>query len=94
MHSVDKMGVCVNDTKITVLKHADDLVVVLLASSADALQAGLEASASNCSANKLNWQYTGKSKVMCFAKKSPEHLPKLYYKKELLAWANQFKYFE
>ena len=46
-----------NGTKITVLKHVDDLVVVLLASSADALQAGLESSESNCSANKLNCQY-------------------------------------
>ena len=32
MHAIDKMGVCVNGTKIIVLKYADDLV--LLASSA------------------------------------------------------------
>ena len=29
---------------------------------------------------------------MCFAKKSPDHLPKLYYNKEVLEWVNQFKY--
>ena len=89
MHTVDKMGVCVNGTKITVLKYADDLV--LLASSADALQAGLEALESYCITNKLTVN-TGKSKVMCFARKAPEHLPKLYYNKEVLEWVNQFKY--
>ena len=29
---------------------------------------------------------------MCFARKAPEHLPKLYYNKEVLEWVNQFKY--
>ena len=89
MHTVDKMGVCVNGTKITVLKYADDLV--LLASSADALQAGLKAVESYCITNKLTVN-TGKSKVMCFARKAPEHLPKLYYNEEVLEWVNQFKY--
>ena len=59
MHTVDKMGVCVNGTKIPVLKYADDLV--LLASSADALQAGLEALESYCITNKLTVN-TGKVK--------------------------------
>ena len=78
MHTVDKMGMCVNGIKITVLKYADDLV--LLASCFDALQAGLEALESYCVTNKLTVN-TGKSKVMCFARKTPEHLPKLYYNK-------------
>ena len=61
MHTVDKIGVYVNGSKITVLKHADNLV--LLASSADALQAGLEALESYCITNKLTVN-TSKSKVM------------------------------
>ena len=75
MHTVDKKGVCVNDTKITVLKYADNLVL-LASRSAEALQAGLETLESYCITNKLTVN-TGKSKVMCFARKAPEHLPKL-----------------
>ena len=75
------MGVCVNGTKITLLKNENDLV--LLASSAEALQAGLEALERYCITNKLTVN-TVKSKVMCFARKAPEHLPKLYYNKEVL----------
>ena len=67
------------------MHYADDLV--LLASSADALQAGLEALESYCITNKLTVS-ASKSKVMCFARKAPEHLPELYYNKEVHVYLN------
>ena len=62
------MGIWCSHRKITVLKYADDLV--LLANTAEGLQSGLDALHSYCTINKLTVNIK-KSKVMCFANKLP-----------------------
>ena len=89
MNNVQGMGIWCSHKKITVLKYADDLV--LLANTAEGLQSGLDALHSYCTVNKLTVNIK-KSKVMCFANKLPNQLPYLQYNQETIEWVNEFKY--
>ena len=89
MNNVNGMGIWCRERKITVLKYADDLV--LLANTTEGLQSGLDALHSYCITNKLTVN-TNKSKIMCFANKVPNHLPHLRYNEEAIEWVNEFKY--
>ena len=89
MNNVQGMGIWCNHRKITVLKYADDLV--LLANTAEGLQSGLDALHSYCTINKLT-VIIKKSKVMCFANKLPNELPYLQYNQEIIEWVSEFKY--
>ena len=66
MDDVESMGVTIYGTRITVLKYADD--IVLLADNEEGLQDGLQALHAYCVKNRLTVN-TAKSKVMYFSKK-------------------------
>ena len=83
------MGIWCRERKITVLKYADDLV--LLANTTEGLQSGQDALHSYCITNKLTVS-TNKSKIMCFANKVPNHPQYLRYNEEEIEWVNEFKY--
>ncbi len=88
--NIDTMGIYMGTTKVSVLKYADDLV--LIAKSSDGLQQGLEELNRFCNANRLTVN-TDKSNLMCFTQKRKDIiLPSLYYDTTSLNWVTQFKY--
>ena len=60
------MGVDINGVKVSVLKYADD--IVLMATSPEGLQTGLDIWKNYCEMNKLTVN-VAKSKVMCVLKR-------------------------
>ena len=89
IESVESMGVLLGNTKITVLKYADDLV--LFAKSAESLQLGLNALHQFCKINKLTVN-CDKSKVMHFTANKSVTVKDLQYDGTKLEWVNNFKY--
>ena len=89
IESVESMGVLLGNTKITVLKYADDLV--LFAKSAESLQLGLNALHQFCEINKLTVN-CDKSKVMHFTANKSVTVKDLQYDGTKLEWVNNFKY--
>ena len=89
IESVESMGVLLGNTKITVLKYADDLV--LFAKSAKSLQLGLNALHQFCEINKLAVN-CDKSKVMHFTANKSVTVKDLQYDGTKLEWVNNFKY--
>ncbi len=89
MDNIAAMGVSLSDSKITVLKYADDLV--LLSTTSDGLQQGLNELKLFCVENMLTVN-TEKSKVMCFTKKALNQTPTLRYGSNVLDWVDDFKY--
>ena len=89
MNNVTNIGVTLQNRKISVLKYADD--VVLIATDAEVLHKALRALEQFCADNRLTVN-TDKSKLMCFAKKRPTMLPILYYEENQLKWITEFKY--
>ncbi len=87
--NTDGMGVVLSGTKVSVLKYADDLV--LLSTSASGLQHGLNELRDFCNVNMLTVN-TEKSKVMCFARKRPSTIQTLYYDDNILERVDDFKY--
>ena len=83
MNNVTNMGVTLRNGKISVLKYADD--VVLIATDAEVLQKALRALEQFCADNRLTVN-TEKSKLMCFAKRRPTMLSTLYYEENQLEW--------
>ena len=89
MNDTDSMGILVGATRITVLKYADD--VVLLSSSVSGLQNGLNNLYDYCVQNKLNVNIT-KSKLMCFSRRVNKNLPEVHFNDHILEWVDSFKY--
>ena len=91
MNNVQGMGMWCSQRKITLLKYADDLV--LLANTAEGLQTGLDALHSYCTCiiNKLTVNIK-KNNVMCFANKLPNELPYLQYNQEISELVSELKY--
>ena len=83
------MGVFLNNVRVTVLKYADDLVMI--ATNATSIQKGLNALQEYCEDNELIVN-TNKRKVMCFAKKQPKYIPKQKYNEQTLDRVEEFKY--
>ena len=83
------MGVTLENGKISVLKYADN--VVLIARDAEVLQEALRALKQFCTDNRLTVN-TDKSKLMCFTKKRPTLLPILSYGEHQLEWVTEVKY--
>ena len=88
IESVESMGVLLGNTKITVLKYADDLV--LFAKSAESLQLGLNVLHQFCKINKLAVN-CDKSKVMHFSVNKSVTVKDLQYDGTKLEWVNNFK---
>ena len=89
MNKITSMGVVINNIKITVLKYADDLV--LLATSQDELQSGLDLLKTYCEENKLTVDVS-KNKVMRVSKRRKAQSVQLYYDSEPLECVDSFKY--
>ena len=89
VNKITSMGVVKNNIKITVLKNADDLV--LLATSQEGLQSGLDLLKTYCEENKLTVNVS-KSKVMRVSKRRKAQSVQLYYDSELLKCVDSFKY--
>ena len=66
MDDVESMGVTIHGTRITVLKYADD--IVLLADNEEGLQDGLQALHAYCAKNRLTVN-TAKVKLCTFHRK-------------------------
>ena len=84
------MGVDINGVKVSVLKYADD--IVLMATSPEGLQTGLDILKNYCERNKLTVNLA-KNKVMCVSKrrKKPHRIVFMYGDKQLECVEN-FKY--
>ena len=89
IESVESMGVILGNTKITVLKYADDLV--LFDKSAEFLELGLNALHQFCKINKLTVN-CDKIKVMHFTANKSVTVKDLQYDGTKLEWVNNFKY--
>ncbi len=90
MNSTPHMGIVIHDTKISVLKYADD--IVLLSRTSKGLQAGLDVLHQFCTDNMLSVN-TKKSEVMCVSKRRPRNMPPaLIYNSNKLKWVDHFKY--
>ena len=89
IESVESMGALLGNTKITVLKYADYLV--LFAKSAESLQLGLNALQQFYKINKLTVN-CDKSKVMHFTANKSVIVKDLQYDGTNLEWVNNFKY--
>ena len=89
MNKITSMGVVINNIKITVLKYDDDLV--LLATSQEGLQSGLDLLKTYCEENKLTVNVS-KSKVMRVSKRRKAQSVQLYYDSEPLECVDSFKY--
>ncbi len=89
MDNTPLMGIAFGTTNITILAYADDLV--LLSTSVQGIQNGLNELHTYCVRNKLTVNTT-KSKVMCFSKSMQTALPAVYYNREALEWIDNFKY--
>ena len=89
MDDVESMGVTIRGTRITVLKYADD--IVLLLDNEEGLQDGLHALHTYCVKNRLIVNTT-KSKVMYFSKKVIKSPPTMTYNDEPLEYVQSFKY--
>ena len=87
MNDIVEMGVTMNGTKISLLKYADDLV--LICRSRVGLQKGLDALKSFCSEKRLIVN-TKKSKYMCAAKKAKSNVPPVCYNGEILELVTYF----
>ena len=81
------MGVTMNGTKISLLKYADDLV--LISRSREGLQKGLDALKSFCSEKRLIVN-TKKSQYMCAAKKAKSDVPPVCYNGKILERVTYF----
>ena len=89
MDDVESMGVTIHGTRITVLKYADD--IVLLSDNEEGLQDALHALHTYCVKNRLTVNTT-KSKVMYFSKKVIKSLSTMTYNDEPLEYVQSFKY--
>ena len=84
------MGVDINGVKVSVLKYADD--IVLMATSPEGLQTGLDILKNYCEMNKLTVNIT-KSKVMCVSKRRKKaHQTVFMYDDKQLECVENFKY--
>ena len=88
MDEVNSMGVTIHGTRITVLKYADD--IVLLADNEEGLQDGLQALHAYCVKNRLTVN-TAKSTVMYFSKKVIKSPSTMTYNNEPLEYVQSFK---
>ena len=89
MKSVNSMRVKIDNNNITVLKYADDLV--LMASSGKGLQEWLVVLKQYCTTNKLVVN-TSKSKLLYFPNIIKKDMTALYYNNEQLEWMKTFKF--
>ena len=89
MNTVASIGIEIGNEKFTVLKYADDLV--LLSNCKIGIQNGLNALKNYCDENKLTVNIA-KSKLMCFSKGSKRNLPDITYDGHSLEWVKSFKY--
>ena len=84
------MGVDINSVKVSVLKYADD--IVLMATSPGALQTGLDILKNYCEMNKLTVNVAG-SKVMCASKRREKaHRTVFIYDDKQLECVENYKY--
>ena len=84
------MGVDINGVKMSVLKYADD--IVLMATSPEGLQTRLDILKNYCEMNKLTVNVT-KSKVMCVSKRRKKaHQTVFMYDDKQLECVENFKY--
>ena len=91
MNKITSIGIVRNNTKMIVLKYADDLV--LLAISQEGLQCGLDLLKTYCEVNKLKVNVS-KSKVMRVSKRKKTQSVQSYYDNdsESLECVDNFKY--
>ena len=89
MEVVQSMGVLLENTKITMMNYADDLVV--FTKSGESLQLGLNALHQFCKINKLTVN-CDKSKVMHFIENKSVTVKDLQYDGTTLEWVDNFKY--
>ena len=86
---IEDMGIHINGVKISILKYADDLV--LISQSISGLQKGLNELHRYCHENKLTVN-SSKSKLMYFSKTIKKKLPNVHYNINELEWVDSFKY--
>ncbi len=89
MNDINQMGIVLGNTKISILKYADDLV--LLSTSTRGLQKGLDALHMFCDTNKLTVN-TLKSKVMYVSSRTIKCVPVMSYHGNNLEWVDNFNY--
>ena len=89
MNSINQMGVEMGGVKISVLKYADDLV--LISTSKDGLQEELNALCTFCEKNSLTVNKY-KSHVMYVSKRKPRQLSVMFYNNTILDWVDNFRY--
>ena len=89
MNNIPSMGICLGDRRVPLLKYADDLV--LISTTKEGLQSGLDALYIFCNSYKLSVNTT-KSQVMYISRRTLQHLPGITYNNERLQWTDMFKY--